>query len=173
MPRSAYDYALDMILGNQIDDYTLQGFQRLSNNADVLEDRKFTLLHQIILRPNTVNISSILSDMLSSTINDADAYGQTALCWAAIRGDVECTKLLLQHNANPNIIPEKGLTVLQSAAQSGSYACIELLLRAGAEVDFQGAAKMTALQVAVVRYDNVEIVNLLIQYGVTNCSKSI
>ena len=35
MRRSAYDYALDMILGNQIDDYTLQGFQRLFNNADV------------------------------------------------------------------------------------------------------------------------------------------
>ena len=154
-----------MILGNQVDERNLHGLQRLFSSTDHLENRQFTLLHKVVLGLNPVNLSMIIENMSTSRINEGDAYGQSALCWAATRGDTKSASLLLQNGANPNVSPTKGHTALQSAAQSGCSACIELLLGAGAEVDYQGAAKMTALHIAVVRHDDVGIVRQLIQAG--------
>ena len=163
--RSAYDCAWDMILGNQVDERNLYGLQRLFSNTDHLENRQFTLLHKVVLGLNPVNLSMIIQNMSTSRINEGDAYGQSALCWAATRRDTKSTRLLLQSGANPNISPAKGHTALQSAAQSGCHACMELLLGAGAEVDYQGAAKMTALHIAAIKHDDVGIVRLLVERG--------
>ncbi len=138
-----------MILGTLVDERNIHSLQRLFSDSDALENRQFTLLHKVVLGLNPVDLSMIVQNMSRSRINDGDASGQTALCWAAMRQDIESTKLLLQHGANPNIAPEKGHSALQSAAQSGCYTCMELLLGAGAEVDYQGAAQMTALHIAV------------------------
>ncbi|KAI9870358.1 MAG: hypothetical protein M1830_004341 [Pleopsidium flavum] len=165
LQRSAYDYAWDMILGNQVDERNIRGLQKLFSDTDALENRQFTLLHKVVLGLNPVDLSTIVQNMSRSRVNEGDAYGQTALCWAAMRQDVEHTKLLLENGANPNVTPEKGHTALQSAAQSGCYTCIELLLRAGAEVNYQGAAQMTALHIAAAKHDNVGIIRLLLQHG--------
>lgn len=154
-----------MLLGKLVDERKIEGLRKLFSDTAPLENRQFTLLHKVILRLNPVDLSTIVQNMSRSRINEGDAYGQTALCWAAMRKDVKSTQLLLQHGADPNITPEKGNTALQSAARSGSYECIELLLHAGAEVDHQGAAQMTALHIAVVEHDDVNIVALLLRHG--------
>lgn len=154
-----------MILGNQVDERNLHGLQRLFGSTDHLETRQFTLLHKVVLGLNCVNLSMIIQNMSASRIDEGDACGQSALCWAATRGDTKSTRLLLQNGANPNISPTMGQTPLQSAAQSGCCDCIELLLGAGAVVDYQGAARMTALHTAVVKHDDVGIVRLLLQHG--------
>ena len=169
MTRSAYDYAWDILLSNRGDTRTTIRLLELFGHLDSLDRRQFSLLHKLVIgysiKLDLSSFTSILKDMTHSKINEGDAYGQTALCWAAIRGDIEYTHLLLQNGADPNVVPSKGSTPLQSATESGSYECMELLLRAGAEVDFQGASKMAALHIVVVKHDNVELVRLLLQHG--------
>lgn len=171
MYSSAYDKAWDMILGNQVDHDTGQGLRRLFNNTDALGHRQFTILHKAVLGLVLVEPSTIIEAMSRSRVNEADAHDQTALCWTAIRGDVENTKLLLRHGANPNIAPIKGDTPLQSAARAKSSDCVRLLLNAGAHVDFQGVARMTVLQIAATN-GAVDVAEILLEHGADVDGKS-
>lgn len=164
MTRSAYDKAWNMILGNQVDHDTAQGLRRLFSNTDALEYRQFTILHKVILGLAPIEPSKIIEAMSCSQINEADAHNQTALCWAAIRGDIENIKILLRHGANPNIAPAKGDSPLQSAARAKSRDCVQLLLDAGAHVDFQGVVLMTALHIAATN-GAVDVAELLLVHG--------
>lgn len=164
MPRSAYDKAWNMILGNQVDCETTQGLRRLFSNTDALEYRQFTPLHKVILELAPIDLLTFIEDTPRSQINEADAHNQTALCWAAIRGDIEKIKILLRHGANPNIAPAKGDSPLQSAARAKSRDCVQVLLNAGAHVDFQGVVLMTALHIAATN-DAVDVAELLLAHG--------
>lgn len=39
-----------------------------------------------------------------TSINETDAMGCTFLLWAAARGNHQAVKILLDHNANPNVM---------------------------------------------------------------------
>ena len=161
---SAYDKAWNTILGNQADHDTSQGLRRVFCNTDALETRQFTVLHKAVLGLVPVELPTIIKAMSRSQINEADAHDQTALCWAAVRGDVENTKILLWHGANPNVTAAKGDTPLQSAARARSRDCVQLLLDAGAHVEFQGTAQMTALHIAATN-GAVDVAELLLARG--------
>lgn len=171
MPRSAYDKAWNMILGNQVDYDTTQSLRRLFSNTDALEYRQFTILHKVILGLAPIEPLAIIEAMSRAQINAADAHDQTALCWAAIRGDIENIKILLRHGANPNIAPAKGDNPLQSAARAKSRNCVQLLLDAGADVDFQGVVRMTALHIAATN-GAVDVAELLLVHGADVDGKS-
>lgn len=160
-----------MILGNQVDHDTGQGLRRLFNKTDALERRHFSILHKAVLGLVPLEPSTIIKAMSRSQVNEADDHDQTALCWAAIRGDVENTELLLRHGANPNIAPSKGDTPLQSAARARSYDCVRLLLDAGAYVDFQGVTRMTALHISAIN-DGTDVAELLLAHGADVNGKS-
>uniref|UniRef100_A0A4W6BRT7 Kinase D-interacting substrate 220b n=1 Tax=Lates calcarifer TaxID=8187 RepID=A0A4W6BRT7_LATCA len=105
----------------------------------------------------------------SAYIEHRDMGGWTALMWAAYKGRVEVTTLLLEHGANPNttgqysVYPiiwangakvncsdKYGTTPLIWASRKGHFDCVMHLLENGADVDQEGRYNsMTALIVAV------------------------
>jgi ankyrin repeat protein len=94
---------------------------------------------------------------------------------AAVRGNVNCMARLLAAGAPPNeatskmYLPaqERGVTALMCASSGkGEMApeCVEIMLRAGAAIDTQDVAGLTALAHAVLA-ENPEVVELLMRYG--------
>ena len=56
----------------------------------------------------------------------ADNYGRTALFWAAYRGFEECTKLLLEANADVNKFDLLGWNALHVASCNGYVNCVKV-----------------------------------------------
>ena len=108
----------------------------------------------------------MLSNLSRSDINQGDINNRSALFWAVLRGDSHATKLLLEHGADPNITPSYGNPIFRAATRSGDYSCVRLLLRAGARTDGLGPNGVTALGAAVLYMDNVDILSILLEYGV-------
>jgi uncharacterized protein len=97
--------------------------------------------------------------------------GATPLLRAAKAGDVEATRLLLAHGADPNLSNIQGVTPVMAAAGLGSneidtrgrfkvqpdlVACIDLLVKAGGDVNAHDHNGSTALHgAALFGYDDV------------------
>ena len=101
--------------------------------------------------------------------------GTTPLMVAAVGGNVNCLARLLAAGAPPNegtsrmYLPaqERGVTALMcscSCKAEGAPDCAEMMLRAGAKIDTQDVAGLTALAHAVLA-ENPEVVELLMRYG--------
>lgn len=61
-------------------------------------------------------------------------FKTTALSWAAIHGDLECTRLLIQQGCDPSIANPDGNTPLHAAMFFGHYPVAEYLLEQGADI---------------------------------------
>lgn len=97
--------------------------------------------------------------------------GATPLLRAAKAGDVEATRLLLAHGANPNLPNIQGITPVMAAAGLGSneidtrgrfktqpdqVACIDLIVKAGGDVNARDNRGQSALHgAALFGYDEV------------------
>jgi ankyrin repeat protein len=66
-------------------------------------------------------------ELSTSTIDDTDADGRTALSWAAAKGDAGAVKILLEFGANPHICSHRGQSPLQWAGQNPSERCAEIM----------------------------------------------
>ncbi len=69
-------------------------------------------------------------------INKPDVAGRTALHWAVDNNDIEMTKLLLLHGANPNAYTDSGLSILVYPILRGQDPLKHLLYQYGAKLDF-------------------------------------
>ena len=76
-----------------------------------------------------------------------------ALSNAALMGQVEIVRTLLESGADPNRAGEEHFTPLMGAVRSGSLQIVEMLLKAGADVNALNEARETALDLA---YDNIK-----------------
>ena len=65
-------------------------------------------------------------------VNDTNEDGYTPMHLAAIYGELECVRLLLQNNANKEAPDNDGKTPLHWAAHEGKVECVAALLEAGA-----------------------------------------
>jgi hypothetical protein len=79
-----------------------------------------------------------------------DAYGATALMYAAFIGCSFITRKLLEHGAYVNARDERGGTALMYAVEPGDPVLIHLLVDAGAEVNAATVDGDTALMAAAV-----------------------
>lgn len=115
-------------------------------------------------------------------IDDVDSSGNTALHWACDEGHVDVITLLLQHNANLDIINDKGRTALHNcqgkpwyslvagsltvkfnhAIHSSDGTSIEYLHSIGMEYDRDG----NHMLVEVVRYASEDLIVMLLSRGV-------
>jgi ankyrin repeat protein len=78
-----------------------------------------------------------------------DRYGRTPLHDAALAGDVEEARRLLQAGADPSAADDDGWTPLHAAAQNWHVDVVVALLEAGANVDARDSHGNTALSTAV------------------------
>lgn len=90
-----------------------------------------------------------------------DRYGQTALMYAAEKGNVSVVKLLLEHDADTEIKDEFKRTALMYAVENGHLNVAELLLDHGAKINRTDKKKKTAMDYAE---GNKEMTKLLMKY---------
>ncbi|XP_070694447.1 BRCA1-associated RING domain protein 1 [Pempheris klunzingeri] len=90
--------------------------------------------------------------------------GETLLHLAAIKGDVEAVKELLDQGADPNLKDNAGWTPLHEACNLGHLAVVEVLLSRGVLLNTPGYENDSPLHDAV-RNGHPAIVKLLLQFG--------
>jgi len=106
-------------------------------------------------------------------VDDAQGDGMTALHWAAQRGDLAMTKLLLASKANVNATTRlNAVTPLFMAARKGNAAIIQELLNSGASVDTASTVGTTALMVAAAS-GNPDAVRFLLDGGADPNAKDV
>ncbi|KAI4872787.1 hypothetical protein NFI96_020719 [Prochilodus magdalenae] len=90
--------------------------------------------------------------------------GETPLHLAAIKGDVEATKELLDQGADPNLKDHAGWTPLHEACNLGHVGVVEVLLQQGALLNTPGYENDSPLHDAV-RNGHVAVAKLLLEHG--------
>ncbi|KAM3607245.1 uncharacterized protein V6R79_004076 [Siganus canaliculatus] len=90
--------------------------------------------------------------------------GETPLHLAAIKGDVEAVKELLDQGADPNLKDNAGWTPLHEACNLGHQAVVEVLVSKGALLNTPGYENDSPLHDAV-RNGHLAVVKLLLQLG--------
>jgi ankyrin repeat protein len=82
-------------------------------------------------------------------VSATDASGATPLHWAALNGDLEFARLLLEHGADVEAQARgEGMTPLHAAAAGGDVDLVELLLERGADAGARDRAGRRPLDVA-------------------------
>ena len=92
--------------------------------------------------------------------------GRPLLFQAAVQGNTEAARLLIDHGADVHADTVDG-AILVTAARGGHEEIVELLLEEGADANApgkEGANELTSLFAAAIANDP-EVVDLLIQYG--------
>jgi hypothetical protein len=88
--------------------------------------------------------------------------GQTILMFAAIGGNPELVEFIIKNGANVNAANEDGMTALHWAAYKGQAKVIKTLLAApGMRYDMRTRGGQTPLEVALVRNDSKDTIELL------------
>lgn len=106
----------------------------LGIDSDVLdEDWQLTGIHRTVLKLSSTPLTNAIIEP-HAAINAVDAYGRTALSWAAKLNDFESVKTLLEHGADPNVRDLRGQTALYRTALLFEVPEIpEILLQYGAD----------------------------------------
>lgn len=105
-------------------------------------------------------------------INSQDSLGATPLNLASQRGHVRIIQLLLEKEADPDIVNHHGETALVSAARSGDMPVVELLLVSGADPMIEDDEGWTPFHWAVIGGHNGMAKILLGHYERFNSSKT-
>ncbi|KAL8755350.1 MAG: hypothetical protein Q9199_003700 [Rusavskia elegans] len=119
--------------------------------------------HELHGRPVARDLKEELA-VSTSSINDCDANGRTALCWATIRDDQTAVENLLAFGAGPNISDYTGNTCLHYVKSAG--VCSALLNK---HADIHARNRLysrTALHSFCKKDGPVEIIGLLIDAGI-------
>ncbi|XP_032424621.1 BRCA1-associated RING domain protein 1 [Xiphophorus hellerii] len=100
----------------------------------------------------------------SPAIRKRNHRGETPLHLAAIKGDVDSVKELLDQGADPNLKDNAGWTPLHEACNLGHLAAVKVLVARGALLNTPGYENDSPLHDAV-RNGHAAIVKLLLQLG--------
>lgn len=101
---------------------------------------------------------------VSKALEKRNKLGETMLQVAAIKGNTDRVKQLLEEGANPNVRDNAGWTPLHEACNHGYYEVARLLLSHGACVNAAGPGGVTPLHDATLN-GHPDIVLLLVRSG--------
>jgi peptidoglycan/LPS O-acetylase OafA/YrhL len=100
-------------------------------------------------------------------VNKADAsFGATPLAWAAMKGDADSAKLLLDGGGDVKATNRDGSTPLHSAAFLGRAKVIAVLLEHGADANARSLAGQTPLETTTVDWDTTQFIAKMLQIPV-------
>lgn len=119
-----------------------------------------TALH-VALRGGAFHAAEALLAEPTLDVNAVNASDETALMIAALKGQAEWSRRLLERGAQVN---KSGWSALHYAATGPEPAVVQLLLDRGAEVNAPSPNRSTPLMMAA-RYGNEASVDLLLQRG--------
>jgi ankyrin repeat protein len=118
--------------------------------APVTDNYEESILHHMILSGANVNIK--------------DSQNRSALYYAVYKGNYNCIKMLLDHDADINAVFDSGKTVLHVAFEkelSPDIEVIKLLLDRGVDANKRDKNQTTALEHAVTRPGSDDLVKIL------------
>uniref|UniRef100_A0ACD5YL42 Uncharacterized protein n=1 Tax=Avena sativa TaxID=4498 RepID=A0ACD5YL42_AVESA len=96
-------------------------------------------------------------------VNSVTKTGVTPMFYAALGGNVQVMRYLLDHGADPVMPEERGSTPLHNAAEEGHCEAVKLLLSKGVHVDPMDH-RGSPLHLAASK-DRVEVVKVLLEHG--------
>ncbi|XP_071145817.1 uncharacterized protein [Mytilus edulis] len=99
-----------------------------------------------------------------SLIKPESSYNMTPLFMASSRGFIKVVKLLLEHNANPNLVNSFNDTPLFAACENGYTEIVKLLLEFQADPNLYNNYNVSPLQVVVANGFS-DVVSLLLTHG--------
>lgn len=107
------------------------------------------------------------ADALIANGADVNAFSYSpALVIAAVKGNIEAVKYLLDHGANINLIGTSGFTVLGAAARSSKPELVQFLLGLGCDINQRDQSDgSTPLILAALEAYNLETVKMLVENG--------
>ena len=127
-----------------------------------LEEKRFTILHKIILGlTNSRTLEDELS-VSSKLINHPDSQGRTPLSWAAERGDRQAVKTLSIYKADLATADREGNTALHYACQAQNPEVLHDLLAAGAPAAQRNVHAQTPLNWAAFHQDDPRFAEALL-----------
>lgn len=117
----------------------------------LLDYVEFPALHQTILGLRTSTIEREIKRFISSSssINDLDYFGYTALAWASYQGCLPLIKTLIDHGADPNVESPQRISAVSASIASKAFECSLYLLEHGANPRTLAGDGRTALFLAV------------------------
>lgn len=131
---------------------------------DVCDHWNLSHIHLVVLGCSPVDLSTYLT-LTNEEIDVVDAFGRTALMWAAWRGDSTSFSTLLQFGANPHASSFDGNSVLIYATYGGSLECLRLVLGAGADINHTSHSLVTPAMVRPKIGDNLAIATVRVVRG--------
>jgi ankyrin repeat protein len=96
--------------------------------------------------------------------NIRDGKGNSLLMLASYNGQLETTRVLLEHGGDPQRANDMGQIPLAGAAFKGNTAMAQLLIEHGADVNARMPDGKTALMFAAM-FNRTEIIDLLLEHG--------
>ncbi len=103
--------------------------------------------------------------------NIRDGKGNSLLMLASYNGQLEMTRVLLEHGGDPQLANDMGQIPLAGAAFKGNTAMAKLLLEHGADVNARMPDGKTPLMFAAM-FNRLEIIDLFLEYGVDASAKA-
>ncbi len=112
------------------------------------------LLHQVTYPLHNAAMKSRVDRLIrmapdAAALNKLDYFGQTPLSYAAMFGDINFLKTLLDAKADPNVLLHENRTALHYALTNQEEPTALLLLSNGARADLADAKGLTPLHLAI------------------------
>jgi len=130
---SSIDFIWDRWLQGDTDpknEILIQLFSSKMDQSSDLQKRNFTVLHQSVLRLNSLNLEDALQ-LSTSTIDAQCSVGRTPLMWAILRSQTSDVRLLVEYGADITLADHEGQTPLHRACKwQVPIECLEILLSA-------------------------------------------
>jgi len=136
-------------------------------NVDAKEGTGNTPLYSFSWNGPVEVIRLLLDFGADANVCDVQVPDVTALHAAALKGQHEVARALLQHNAEVDARDGDDLTPLHHASRKGHVEVVRLLIEHGANVNAQGRSWGTPLRVALEE-EKFEVVQLLRARGAVN-----
>lgn len=122
----------------------------------------------VALRDESLKAAQALLADPRTEVDAANAHGETALMMAAMRGQLDWLRRLLERGAAIN---RDGWTPLHYAASGPSVAAVRLLLERGAAIDARSPNGTTPLMMAA-RYGAIDAAELLLARGASTALRN-
>ncbi|KAM4540666.1 ankyrin repeat domain-containing protein 66 [Fundulus diaphanus] len=120
-----------------------------------------TELHQAVAAGDTEKVKEILTlQRCCPNQKDIDWSSKTPLHWAAVNGDTEIIRILIEHGARPCLRTEHGWTPAHFAAESGRLAALRLLHSLHAPIDKEDCCGDKPVRIAEI-YGHQDCVRFL------------
>ncbi|XP_059620253.1 ankyrin repeat domain-containing protein 11 isoform X1 [Phlebotomus argentipes] len=138
-------------------------------NTPMSERQQMALLMQMTSSSQQPELSP--GGHASARGRDKNGRGESPLHVAAIKGDHDAVKKLLDQGMSPNLADNAGWTPLHEACNHGHYNVASLLIKAGANVNAKGYEDVTPLHDAALD-GQLKLVKLLVERGADPTSKN-